>query len=138
MIHQDFWGLGGQPIPGVDQWMGYTFFRVRVFLGSDRTWWFGMMKTLCHQWRSRVACQVPIRHLELEPNRGRRLMGIAGQLQRPAGTRPGRTGVEVCTGWNNLDRSPPWTLQYQPPTSDLQRSEFPVGMPWNSTLSQGP
>ena len=29
MIHQDFWGLGGQPIPGVDQWKGYTFFRVR-------------------------------------------------------------------------------------------------------------
>ena len=29
MVHQDFWGLGGQPIPGVDQWKGYTFFRVR-------------------------------------------------------------------------------------------------------------
>ena len=29
MIHQDFWGLGGQPIPGVEQWKGYTFFRVR-------------------------------------------------------------------------------------------------------------
>ena len=29
MIHQDFWSLGGQPIPGVEQWKGYTFFRVR-------------------------------------------------------------------------------------------------------------
>ena len=29
MIHQDAWGYGSQPIPGVEQWKGFTFFRIQ-------------------------------------------------------------------------------------------------------------
>ena len=29
VIHRDAWGFGSQPIPGVEQWKGFTFFRIR-------------------------------------------------------------------------------------------------------------
>lgn len=35
-------------------------------------------------------------------------------VTRSASRSSGRTGVEVCTGWNSLDLSPPWTRQYHP------------------------